>query len=105
MKDLYLIQSDVTGALKIGVSKNPTKRLKQLQTGSPYTLKLVGVFPQQGNWEKILHDSLKAYKRTDYHKTVKGEWFDFMCMGSLPDWITETLDLDMVNTWWCNNVR
>ena len=38
---LYIIQSSNKGNFKIGRSKNPSKRLKQLQTGSPYKLKLV----------------------------------------------------------------
>lgn len=103
MKDLYVIQSDVTGALKIGVSKNPNKRLKQLQTGSPYKLKLVGVFKGMAFHEKPLHSRLKPYKLSVYYKKTQGEWFDFDCMGNLPDWITESLDLDIVNTWWCEH--
>ena len=31
---LYFIQSDVTGMIKVGRSKDPAKRLKQLQTDS-----------------------------------------------------------------------
>ena len=35
-KDLYVIQTDITGAIKIGISNNPKRRLRQLQTGSPF---------------------------------------------------------------------
>ena len=42
--DLYIIQSDKTGMIKIGRSKNPQKRLKQLQTGNPNKLKLIASF-------------------------------------------------------------
>ena len=52
--DLYIIQSDVTGMIKIGRSKNPQKRLKQLQTGNPNKLKLIAEFKEQGWKEKIL---------------------------------------------------
>lgn len=100
MKDLYLIQSDVTGAIKIGVSNTPEKRLKQLQTGSPYKLKLIGVFKEKGHTEKVLHQLLQPYRQNIKRQSTKGEWFDFMCMGTLPLWIIENLDLDVVNTWW-----
>ena len=76
-KHLYVIQSDVTGAIKIGISKNPKNRLRQLQTGSPY------------------NESLKPYKQS-----CKGEWFDFDCTGSFPDWLSEMVDWDIANVWW-----
>lgn len=94
---LYIIQSDVTGAFKIGRSKDPVKRLKQLQTGSPYKLKLICVLHEQGKKEKDLHKRLNESGRR-----CKGEWFDFDLMGFLPDHIMEMLDLETVNTWWEN---
>lgn len=95
MHHLYIIQSDVTGAFKVGRSKNVQKRLKQLQTGSPYKLKLILELKHQGYIEKQLHEILKI------HKCRKnGEWFDFAATGYLPDEITEMLDLDVVNSWW-----
>ncbi len=96
-KHLYIIQSDVTGAIKIGVSKNPQKRLLQLQTGSPYKLKLLTVLKGKGTLERSLHDYLKPYKYA-----CKGEWFDFECTGSLPEWVSETIDWDIANVWWEN---
>ena len=98
MKDLYIIQSDVTGAIKIGVSKNPEQRLRQLQTGSPYKLKLLVVVNGKGNLERSLHKSLRAYKQS-----CKGEWFDFECTGSLPNWLSEMIDWDIANVWWDPN--
>ena len=62
MDHLYIIQSDISGAMKIGRSKNPKKRLKQLQTGSPYKLKLLVEVPGKGLLEKSLHRTLKDYK-------------------------------------------
>ena len=53
--DLYIIQSDKTGMIKIGRSKNPQKRLKQLQTGNPNKLKLSASFKGEGWKEKIVH--------------------------------------------------
>ena len=59
---LYVIQSDVTGAVKIGRSKNPIARLKQLQTGSPHKLKLLCELPEMGHKEILLHRRLSEYK-------------------------------------------
>lgn len=98
MKHLYIIQSDVTGAIKIGISKNPQKRLKQLQTGSPYTLRIMLVLENKAHLEKYLHNKLKPYIYSKY--TCKGEWFEFACSGELPEWIMELIDLDTFNTWW-----
>ena len=94
-KHLYIIQSDITGAIKIGISKNPKNRLKQLQTGSPYKLKLLTIVNGRGDLERSLHKSLRTYKQS-----CKGEWFDFECTGSLPDWLSETIDWDVANVWW-----
>ena len=95
IQHLYIIQSDVTGAIKIGRSKNPKKRLQQLQTGSPYKLKILTIVKGRGDLEKLLHERLKPYKQS-----CKGEWFDFNCTGSLPDWISEMIDWDIANVWW-----
>jgi hypothetical protein len=94
---LYIIQSDVTGAFKVGRSKNPKRRLSQLQTGSPYQLKLVCILENRGYQEKLLHQQLDSSGRR-----CKGEWFDFDLIGYLPDDIVEILDLETVNTWWEN---
>lgn len=94
-KHLYIIQSDVTGAIKIGMSKNPQSRLRQLQTGSPYKLKLLTIVKGKGHLERSLHESLKPYKQS-----CKGEWFDFECTGSLPVWLSEMINWDVANVWW-----
>jgi hypothetical protein len=99
-KDLYVIQTDITGAIKIGISNNPKRRLRQLQTGSPYKLKLLTIVTGRGDLERSLHASLKPYK-----KACKGEWFDFDCTGSFPDWLSEMIDWDIANVWWDNRLR
>ena len=98
-KHLYIIQSDVSGAIKIGISKNPKNRMRQLQTGSPYKLKLLTIVNGRGDLERSLHESLKPYK-----KACKGEWFDFDCTGSFPDWLSEMIDWDIANVWWEKSV-
>lgn len=96
MKDLYIIQSKKTGAIKIGVSKNVEKRLSQMQTASPYELKLILKLEKKGNIEKFLHERLKKYKTSRSNR----EWFDYESLPSLPDWIYEQLNLDEVDNWW-----
>ena len=95
MSHLYIIQSDKTGDFKIGRSKNPQRRLKQLQTGSPHRLKLLLIVENQGTIEKKLHRRLQKYR-----SRRNGEWFDFDCAGSLPDWLSELIDWDVANVWW-----
>ena len=65
---VYLFKNENT--YKIGVSKNPHKRIKQLQTGNGNRIKLVSVFESKfpTKLEKILHNIYKI------NRTV-GEWF------------------------------
>jgi hypothetical protein len=95
MDSLYIIQSDKSGAIKIGRSKNPQQRLKQLQTGSPFRLKILLILEGKGSIEKQLHRRLNEYKQD-----CKGEWFDFNSTGSLPDWIYDKINWDIANSWW-----
>lgn len=90
---LYIIQSDFTGMIKIGRSKDPSKRLKQLQTGNPNKLRLIASFNGQGWKEKILHESLKKFRK-------EGEWFDYNCVGSIPDDIYEKIKWGSFDDWW-----
>lgn len=67
--DVYIITNGV-GLYKIGVSTNPKKRLKQLQTSSAYKLSILKVYH--------CNDMLKA--ESDLHeayntKRQEGEWF------------------------------
>jgi hypothetical protein len=90
---LYIIQSAVTGAVKIGRSNDVEKRLKQLQTGSSYRLVLLAKLENYGHIEIILH------KRLQKHKTcMQGEWFSYLCLPDLPDWIYEKLPFE--DRWW-----
>ena len=90
---LYIIQSDLTGMIKIGRSINPQKRLKQLQTGNPNKLKLIALFENQGWKEKILHERLSTFR-------LEGEWFKYECVGSLPDDLYEKIEWGSFDDWW-----
>lgn len=94
---LYVIQSRVNGAFKVGRSSHPQKRLAQLQTGSPYKLKLILVVENAGGRELEIHRRLKGYRSQG---SMKGEWFVEPGLSELPEDIYSLLDLDMVNTWW-----
>lgn len=90
---LYIIQSSMTGMIKIGRSKNPEKRLKQLQTGNPNKLKLIAEFKNQGWKEKIIHEKLRLFR-------LKGEWFSYECVGSIPDSLYEKIKFGSFDEWW-----
>jgi len=71
MKFVYLIQSQEDGYYKIGVSTNPKKRLKQLQTGNSSELKFIEVYECDfaDKVERTLH-------RRYTHLRKEGEWFN-----------------------------
>jgi hypothetical protein len=93
---LYVIQSNVSGAVKIGRSSDPEKRLQTLQTGSPYKLRLILVVEGLGYAEKSFHERLKKYSV----RQGLGEWFRYEALPELPTHIYEQLELDVVDTWW-----
>ncbi len=90
---LYVIQSAVTGSFKIGRSSDVDKRLRQLQTGSPYPLRVVLVLEDMGGLEKGLHQRLADFKS-------QGEWFIEPGIASLPDSLYEKLDPCVMACWW-----
>jgi hypothetical protein len=71
MEFIYLIKSLSDSHYKIGVSKNPNRRLKQLQTGNSSEIKLICEYQTMNAYkiEKVLH-------RRYTHFNIDGEWFD-----------------------------
>ncbi len=67
---IYLIQNLQTLDIKIGISKNPEKRVRQLQTGSSEKLLLLKIFDitNDRQIEKRLHKML-------WQNRQRGEWF------------------------------
>jgi len=66
----YVIRAGNTNQYKIGkTSRSIRKRLRELQTGNPYPLRLYKVFP--GDYERFLHIKFST-KRT----RSNGEWFE-----------------------------
>jgi len=57
--------------IKIGVSRSPERRLRELQTASPYGLRMLGYTTEIDNaaeLERALHRELARYRG-------EGEWF------------------------------
>lgn len=69
---IYVIGSD-TKPYKIGFSKNPEKRLKQLQTGHPKKLKIHHL--EEINSNEVLIIEKNIHKENKFKKS-HGEWFD-----------------------------
>ena len=64
---IYFVQAP-NGLFKIGKSKDPKRRLKELQVGSPVILKLIRTIKGGIFLENILHIYFK-------HLRKHGEWF------------------------------
>lgn len=90
---LYFIQAKGSGRIKIGRSKNPQRRLKTLQTGNASQLKMVANLDGLGWREKDLHNTLKKWR-------LKGEWFEYDCVGSIPTEIYELIPYGGLDDWW-----
>jgi hypothetical protein len=67
LKKIYFISDGKK--IKIGISIDPERRLKSLQTGSSNTLRLVEIVSGNDKLERQLHEYYK-----DYHE--RGEWFN-----------------------------
>ena len=67
---VYAIKNTSTGNIKLGISKNPEQRLKQLQTGCDGKLELVAYRKAVNGFkdEQLLHIENKQYN-------IHGEWF------------------------------
>ena len=69
---IYFIQAMPSGAVKIGIAREPGDRLKQLQIGNHEQLRLVKAFYGYGyasSIEQTTHDLLKP-------QHIRGEWFE-----------------------------
>jgi len=85
---VYLIQSLENSYYKIGVSKNPIKRLSVLQTGNSSKLKLIDSYQSSyaNKIEKILQ------RRYSYLKK-QGEWFDLSLLNEI-SFINECIKIE-----------
>jgi hypothetical protein len=66
---IYFIQQSEDGPIKIGRSCDPESRLKEMQTGNPDPLHILGCCADMGDTEQKLHKRFK-------HIHIQGEWFE-----------------------------
>lgn len=68
-REVYFVQAETLGLIKIGFAVSAKARLKTMQVGSPDRLKLIGSMPcsQFGALEQEVHARFKALR-------VHGEW-------------------------------
>ena len=71
---LYVIGSDDMPYVKIGTSVDPHKRLRLLQTGSPFTLSVLWSCEMDHYLERDIHEVFADFR-------VRGEWFDLTPLG------------------------
>ena len=73
---LYIIGND-KGFIKVGVSNNPTRRVKQLQTGNEHKLTLLFTEEFECERKHLLHIENAVHKalRRMSNKCI-GEWFE-----------------------------
>jgi hypothetical protein len=65
---VYAVQAQASRCIKIGIAKDPVKRLAALQTGNHESLELLGFGPGDAATEARLHAELAHYREI-------GEWF------------------------------
>jgi len=76
---LYVIGVHSSGPVKLGISKNPDRRVRQLQTGHSDRLHLFHTEPvPEGVFERLLHNNLR-------HRRLRGEWFDLTVEQAIAD--------------------
>lgn len=70
---LYLVKQKWTRKYKIGVSKNPNRRLSALQNGNPHDLQMVLT-----SYTSSPYTIEKKLKKLFNEQKIKGEWFTFI---------------------------
>lgn len=69
---IYFVRVNSNGPIKIGYTKDPERRLMNLQGASPYPLTMVGLRKGTLSDEKCLHDILQEHRIIDGGK----EWYN-----------------------------
>lgn len=76
-QDYMYIIADQNNHIKVGISKNPDKRIKQLQTGHPTKLQLIYVEEFECSRNHLLKiEELVHRKISEKYKHASGEWFE-----------------------------
>jgi hypothetical protein len=101
---LYIMQMGRTGAIKVGRSGDPKRRLSEIQTGCPYEVRILVIAEGQGHRERRLHQEMRRFRL----RNQKGEWFSEAAIGSIPDDIYDMMTeetVEMMNGDWWKNTR
>ena len=77
---VYAIRNKHTGRIKLGISENPERRLKELQIGNDCELELLAYREAVNRFkdEKAIHDKHQ-------HLRVRGEWFAVPTAADIAD--------------------
>lgn len=77
MKYVYLIQIEGKDIYKIGHSKNPKTRIKNVQTGNPFKVLVASSYKSKRaiKIETCLHHRFSSHKITEDDVKLQGEWF------------------------------
>ena len=73
MEVVYVIGHDRAGPVKIGISKEPTKRRSSLQCGNPQKL---DVFYESDVCDALLVEAIVHLRLNDYCAGAGNEWFN-----------------------------
>lgn len=90
---VYIVQAEDHGLFKIGkTTTGVDERIKALQTGCPYPLRLYNAIPTYfpERLEKLLHTMLKEYRQA-------GEWF--AVTPTILERVLTSSDMDFKNPW------
>jgi hypothetical protein len=87
---VYFIQAGSNGPIKIGCSRDPENRCKDLSECSPYCLKIVAEIDGTHKEEKNIHNQFRQCR-------MKGEWF--YPMGELIEFIKTLPNNRVLDIW------
>ena len=71
MKSIYIIGERNSTRLKIGISANPARRLKNIMTDNPYDVEVL--------WDRIVHRARRVEMNAHLvlaDVRIRGEWFN-----------------------------
>lgn len=69
---LYFIQMDRIGPIKVGYAKRPSKRIRNIQSGNPYSFRVLYITPGSPCDEEHIHNTLR---RKYPELCIRGEWY------------------------------
>jgi hypothetical protein len=73
---MYLYFISDSKNIKVGIAKDVNKRIKSLQTGNPYNLKIYRIVEIPDAYARTIEHDMHCYL---YQYKLTGEWFDGKC--------------------------